>query len=221
MESNEVQKIITGARELGITLTEQQGASLAEYLAILAVANKSFNLTRIPRNEYVSLHVLDSLATIKALPALPYIRILDIGTGAGFPGVPLAAALPKAKVTLLDATLKKIRFATESAKECGINNCEGVHQRAEALAKDARFRGRYELVVSRAVASFERLFPLMAPFVAPGGRIIALKGSKVHQELEGTAGLVEQLGFSEPQIQSVLIPATDIERYLIVVDRKA
>ncbi len=221
MEIDEALKIISGARELGVSLTKQQGAALAEFLAILEVTNRSFNLTRIPRNEYVSLHVLDSLAAIQALPEHRIISILDIGTGAGFPGVPLAAALPEAKVTLLDATLKKVRFAAQSAIQCGIKNCEGVHQRAEALAKDTRFRGRYDLVVSRAVASFETLLQLMAPFVAPGGRIIALKGSKALQELEGTEDLVRRLGFSEPQTKSVILPGTGIERYLIVVDRKS
>ncbi len=219
MESNELQHIVAGARELGVSLSEQQGAALANYLDILDVTNRSFNLTRIPRNEYVSLHVLDSLTAIQALQSRNGIRILDIGTGAGFPGVPLAVALPDAQVTLLDSTLKKVRFAAESATQCGITNCEGVHQRAEVLAKDKRHRGKYDVVVSRAVASFDLLFEWMAPFVAPGGRVVALKGAKVHQELEGTEGLVKRLGFSEPQVQSVRLPGVNIERYLIIVDK--
>jgi 16S rRNA (guanine527-N7)-methyltransferase len=219
LASKETQEITSGAHALGVTLSEQQGAALAEYLDILEVTNHSFNLTRIPRADYLHLHVLDSLTAIEAIQSSPGMRILDIGTGAGFPGVPLAAALPNAQVTLLDATRKKVQFVAESAAKCGIKNCEGIHQRAEALARDRRYKGRYEVVVSRAVASFDLLFTLMAPFVAPGGRVIALKGAKVHQELEGTNELIKRLGFSEPRIVSVSLPGRDLERYLVVVDR--
>jgi 16S rRNA (guanine527-N7)-methyltransferase len=146
-------------------------------------------------------------------------RILDIGTGAGFPGVPLAAALPEAHVTLLDSTQKKVRFAVDTAKLCGIYNCEGIHQRAEMLSTDSRHRGRYDVVVSRAVASFDTLIELMAPFVTRGGRAIALKGSKVHEELDGTDSLIRKLRCKAPLVQSLKLPGTEIERYLIVVER--
>ncbi len=217
---NEQQKILEGARELGISLTDEQTSALVRYLGILEVTNRSFNLTRIPREEYVTLHVLDSLATLTAMPTHKRLRILDIGTGAGFPGVPLAAALPNAQVTLLDSTLKKVRFAAESASVCGIKNCEGAHHRAENLAKDPQHRGRYDVVVSRAVASFDALIQLMAPFVAPGGLAIALKGAKVNEELEGTEALVRQLRLSRPIIHSITLPGTSIERYLIVAQKQ-
>jgi 16S rRNA (guanine527-N7)-methyltransferase len=216
---NDQQRILSGAQELGIALSDQQAVALAQYLDILEVTNRSFNLTRIPREEYAVLHVLDSLVALTAIPKRNGLRILDIGTGAGFPGVPLAAALPDARVTLVDSTLKKVRFAAESAEQCGIKNCEGLHQRAESLAKDPRHRGRYDVVVSRAVASFDTLIQWMAPFVSSGGYAIALKGAKVHEEIKGTEELVKQLRCSPPVVQTATLPGTDIERYLIVVQK--
>ncbi len=217
--SSEQLDIISGAQELGISLSARQAEALVAYLDILDLTNRSFNLTRIPREEYVSLHVLDSLTAILAIPSRQGLRIIDIGTGAGFPGVPLAAALPDAHITLVDATCKKVRFAADSAHQCGIENCVAVHQRAETLAKNKQHRGHYDVVVSRAVASFETLFTLMAPFVAPGGRVIALKGAKARQEMQGTEALVERLGFFELEVLSVLLPGTEIERHLIVAEK--
>jgi len=217
---NEQQALLTGAQELGVSLTAQQASVLVRYLTVLEETNRSFNLTRIPREEYVSMHLLDSLTALVAIQAKPGLKILDIGTGAGFPGVPIAAALPESQVTLLDSTLKKVRFAEETAKQCGITNCVAVHARAETLAKDPQHRGRYDIVVSRAVASFDTLIQLLLPLVCRGGRAIALKGAKVHDELAGTEALVAQLGGSAPVVQSVTLPGTDIERYLIVVEKK-
>lgn len=216
---NDQQRILSGARELGICLKDEQAMALAQYLDILEVTNQSFNLTRIPREEYATLHVLDSLVALTVMPQRKGLRILDIGTGAGFPGVPLAAALPDAQVTLLDSTLKKVRFAKDSAEQCGIKNCYGLHQRAESLARDPRHRGRYDIVVSRAVASFDILIQWMAPFVSPGGYAIALKGAKVHEELRGTEAILKQLRCSPPVVHSVALPGTEIERYMIVAQK--
>lgn len=217
--NNEKQIIISGAAELGISITEAAAEALERYLDILDITNRSFNLTRIPREDYVTLHIIDSLATLKAISRRQGMKILDIGTGAGFPGVPLAAAIPEAKVTLLDSTLKKVRFAAETAHQCGIENCEGLHQRAEILAKDKQHRGRYDVVVSRAVASFDTLIQLMAPFVAPGGCLIALKGAKAHEELNGTGAILKRLGCSDPTVKAVSLPGSDVERYLVIAHR--
>jgi 16S rRNA (guanine527-N7)-methyltransferase len=216
---NERQELIAGAHELGLSLSEQQATSLLQYLEALDVTNRSFNLTRIPRSEYVSLHVLDSLTALKTFSATPGARILDIGTGGGFPGVPLAALLPDAQVMLLDSTAKKVRFAAETAAACGISNCTGMHARAEALGRDPKHRERYDIVVSRAVAAFGTLIELMLPLVRVGGRAIALKGARFEEELSGVAELVRQLGGSEPRVQTIRLPGSEIDRYLIVVEK--
>jgi 16S rRNA (guanine527-N7)-methyltransferase len=220
--NTELETLTTKAIDLGVHLSPERSAGLIRYLEILDETNRSFNLTRIPREDYVTLQLLDSLATLRGLPeTFEPKRILDIGTGAGFPGVPLAAALPNSKVTLLDSTLKKVRFAAETATTCGITNCVQLHARAEALASETAHRGRYDLVVSRAVAAFGTLIQLMLPLVAPGGFAVALKGAKVKEELEGTASTIRKLRGSEPEVIPVTLPGSDVERYLIVIRRLA
>jgi 16S rRNA (guanine527-N7)-methyltransferase len=218
--NNELDLLISGATTLGIPLAPEKASALIKYLDILDETNRSFNLTRIPREDYVTLHILDSLATMRAIPAARNKKILDIGTGAGFPGVPLAAALPNSTVSLLDSTLKKVRFATETAHACGITNCIQLHARAEALANDRAHRGRYDLVVSRAVAAFGTLIQLMLPLVSPGGRAIALKAAKVQEELVGAESIIKKLSGTRPEIIPVSLPGTEVERYLVVVEKK-
>jgi len=218
--NDEAQTLQRGVAELGLQNTERQVESLVHYLEQLDVTNRSFNLTRIPRAEYVTLHLLDSLTAARAIEPRPGLRVLDIGTGAGFPGVPLAAIMPDSHVTLLDSTAKKVRFAEETAHACGITNCRGIHARAEALAKQDEHRGAYDVVVSRAVASFDTLIQLMLPLTRKGGRAIALKGSNYEAELAGSERTLQRLGGGAPRVIRVHLPETDIDRYLIVVDRK-
>ena len=217
--NDERQELISGVRELGLCITEEQASALLNYLETLDITNRSFNLTRIPRNDYVSLHLLDSLTALKTFSATPGLRILDIGTGGGFPGVPLAALIPDAHITLLDSTAKKVRFAAETAASCGLKNCTGIHARAEALARDLKHRERYDIVVSRAVAAFGTLIELMLPLVRVGGKAIALKGAKFEEELSGATELVHQLGGSAPNVQTVRLPGSEIDRYLLVVEK--
>lgn len=216
---NERQELINGVHELGLSITDEQATSLLNYLETLDVTNRSFNLTRIPRNDYVSLHLLDSLTTLKTFSAEPGLQILDIGTGGGFPGVPLAALIPDAHITLLDSTAKKVRFAAETAASCGLKNCTGLHARAETLARDPKHRERYDIVVSRAVAAFSTLIELMLPLVRVGGKAIALKGARFEEELSGVTELVQELGGSKPRVQIFRLPGSEIDRYLIVVEK--
>lgn len=217
--TKEVSELIEAARDLSIELSETRASGLIEYLNILETTNRSFNLTRIPRADYLSLHLLDSLTAMQFIEPAPTLRILDIGTGAGFPGVPLAAALPQAQVTLLDSTAKKVRFAHENAHACGIMNCSGIHARAEKIARNKAHRERYDVVVSRAVAAFDTLIELMLPLTAVGGRAIALKGARYEEELRGVENLVKDLGGAPPRVHTVNLPGTSITRFLIVVDK--
>lgn len=217
--TNEQAEFESGVRELGYEISPTQSASLLSYLEQLDVTNRSFNLTRIPREDYVKLHLLDSLITLTCLPAGDKLSIIDIGTGAGFPGVPLAALLPSATVTLLDSTAKKVRFAADTAAACGITNCVGLHARAEVIAHDPKHRQRYDVVTSRAVATFSTLIELMLPLVKVGGRVIALKGARADEELSGSEPLVRELGGAPAETRTVALPGTDIQRQLIVVEK--
>lgn len=206
-----------GITELGVSASDERISSLFQYLDTLEETNRTFNLTRIPRSEYVTLHLLDSLTCLLEIVPRPGLRILDVGTGAGFPGVPLAAFMPEASVTLLDSTAKKIRFVTETANTCGITNVVGIHGRAELIAKAPEHRSAYDLVVSRAVAAYPQLMEWLLPLVKRGGHILAMKGSGYQDEMKGAEKLVERLGGTVEKIRNVVLPGTDIERSLIVL----
>jgi 16S rRNA (guanine527-N7)-methyltransferase len=217
--SKEATDLQQGVQSLGFDITPNQCASLLGYLDALEITNRSFNLTRIPRAEYVSLHLLDSLTALTVIPKRANISILDIGTGAGFPGVPLAALLPDAQVTLLDSTAKKVRFASDTAQSCGITNCLGIHARAEDLARDPRHRAHYDVVISRAVAAFPDLITLMLPLVKKGGIAVALKGSKALEELQGTESRITKLGGGPAAVTTIALPGSDIARHIIVAQK--
>lgn len=216
---SESEQLIEGGKALGFEVSPEQANSIIAYLEALDVTNRSFNLTRIPREDYVSLHALDSLTALLAIPMDKSLSIIDVGTGAGFPGVPIAALLPSAQVTLLDSTLKKIRFAETTAHECGIKNCLGIHNRAEELAKTKAHRARYDIVVSRAVAAFPKLMEWTLPLAKTGGYVVAMKGSGYEQEMIGSDALVRQLGGAVEKVLSIPLPQTDITRHLIIVKK--
>ena len=214
---SEQEQLHDGLKELGFEITPEQTTALIAYLEALDVTNRSFNLTRIPRSDYVTLHLLDSLTALLALPKDKPLKIIDVGTGAGFPGVPLAALLPNSRVTLLDATLKKVKFVEFTAHECGINNCIGVHSRAELLAAMPQHRNGYDVVVSRAVAAFPKLMEWLLPLAKVGGIVVAMKGSGYEQEVEGSEALLKRLGGTIEQVITTPLPGTDITRHLIIV----
>lgn len=221
MSSEERSELIDGLAQLGAAATPQQIDALLRYLQLLDETNRSFNLTRIPRSDFVKLHLLDSLAALSALPRRTDLSIIDIGTGAGFPGVPLATLLPDARVTLLDSTAKKVRFACEAAATCGITNVSGLHARAEQLGHDPQHREQYDVVTSRAVAPYPVLIEWMLPLVKPGGVAIALKGSGYEQEMVGTEQLLKALGGGEPRVLTVRLPGSAIDRYIITIPKSS
>lgn len=219
--TEERESLRSGIKLLGLSATVGQENQLLAYLAELEEANRSFNLTRIARDEFVTLHLLDSLAALRALPDSPNLRVLDIGTGAGFPGVPIAALLPGSSVTLLDSTGKKVRFAAAAAQKSGLANVLGIHGRAEMLGQTEGYRESFDAVTSRAVAPFGTLVEWMLPLVRIGGVAVALKGTGYREEMEGCEALVSRLGGGKPQVHSLLLPNTGIERFVISIPKVA
>ena len=215
--SSDTERLTQGMHELALEITDSQTNSLVAYLNNLEETNRSFNLTRIPRADYVTLHLLDSLLALKVIDTSKPLTILDVGTGAGFPGVPLAALLPHCFIALLDSTGKKVRFASETAHACGFSNVVGLHARAEDLAKKSEHRARYDVVVSRAVAAFPKLMEWLLPLTKRGGIALAMKGSGYEEEMFGSESLLRQMGGSIEKVFEIPVPGTDITRYLIVV----
>jgi 16S rRNA (guanine527-N7)-methyltransferase len=200
-------RLAAGAEELSVALSVGQVGQFGRLAETLEEANRSLNLTRIPVGEFVELHFLDSLA-IGLLGPLED-DVLDVGTGAGFPGLALAIAWPESKFTLVDATLKKLRFVERVARELRLTNVKVVHGRAEELAREREFAGRFGLVTARAVAPLERLIGWTAPFVRGGGRVVAYKSSDVEAELAAA------------EVRRFRIPGTAIERSLVSLRKRS
>jgi 16S rRNA (guanine527-N7)-methyltransferase len=218
--SDECDRLKDGAHALGLSITDEQASALINYCNILEETNRSFNLTRIARADYATLHLLDSLTCLPLIPHSTARRIIDVGTGAGFPAVPLAALLPDAHVTALDSTLKKVRWVEQTAHSVGITNLGGIHARAEALSQTAEHDKQYDIVVSRAVAPLEKLVGLMLPLLTPGGTALALKGQDFEAELSQTGSRIEDAGCTLEKVHEVLLPGTEIRRYVVVMRRE-
>jgi len=195
-----------GLEKLHISLTALQQQQLLTLLAWLQKWNKAYNLTAITDpSKQVSYHLLDSLAV---LPHLKASRLLDVGTGPGFPGLPIAIAWPDCDVTLLDSNSKKTRFITQLVAHLGLTNVKIVHNRAETFSTDIPF----DAIISRAVSSVSQLIEWSKQHCSCDGRYYLLKGEQPELELAGLA--------LPAQVISLAVPGITRERHLVIVDNK-
>lgn len=204
----------TGALALGCALSETQLAQFETLFVLLEEWNEKLNLTSIDPVDFVALHFLDSLTLYPLISDSK--RILDVGTGPGFPGLPLAIALPDATVTVLDSIRKKLEFTRVAAERLGLPlsiRCE----RAEQAAHAPEMRETFDTVVSRAVADLSLLVHWTLPFLRVGGTAIAMKGKEVQEELEGARADVSALGADIVEVRDVTIPGTSIPRSLVIM----
>lgn len=190
---------------------------LENFSSLLVEKNKVMNLTGItePR-EIATLHLLDSLSLLP-LAALDGASIVDVGTGAGFPGVPLAIALPTSRITLLDSLNKRVDFLREAGAQLGLTNVEYVHGRAEEFAAD--HRERYDFAVSRAVASLPTLCELCLPLVKVGGQFLAMKSSHTQEEIAAAGSAISKLGGSIAAVQDYTIPTTQVVHRVVCIQK--
>ena len=190
-----LEKFLKGLEELHIQLTEEQVQQFIKYYEMLVEKNKVMNLTAITEfDEVIEKHFLDSLSLIKVYDLKKDISVLDMGTGAGFPGIPLKIAFPELKVTLADSLNKRILFLQEVIDELHIEKIEAVHARAEELGKNKAYREMYDLVVSRAVANLSSLEEYCVPFVKIGGNFISYKSGEIEEEVANAKNATFLLG---------------------------
>ncbi len=200
------ERLIHEAAAFGLDLTEHQAGQFAQYYELLVEWNEKINLTAITdEEEVIDKHFLDSLAGVKACIVPDDARILDVGTGAGFPGMALAIAFPQAQFCLMDATGKKVRFLETVASALGLTNVQAIQGRAEELAHDPVFRAQFDLVTSRAVAALPVLLEYLSGFVKMNGRIAAYKGPTFNEEFAAAAGAMKTLGLALEKTELVSI----------------
>lgn len=191
----DIKKFQQGLEKLELKLTEKQIEQFLKYYEMLIEKNKVMNLTAITEyDEVIEKHFLDSISLCQVYDLTKPVKILDMGTGAGFPGVPLKIAFPEVEITLADSLNKRIKFLDEVVAELGLEKVTTVHARAEELARNKEHRESYDLVVSRAVANLSTLGEYCIPFVKMGGNFISYKSAEVDEEVNAAGKAIKILG---------------------------
>jgi 16S rRNA (guanine527-N7)-methyltransferase len=234
--------LVAGAERLGLTLDARHIALFETYYRELSAWNEQFNLTAISGYEQVqSRHFLDALTCLLALPvpgagdAVPDVvpllhrgyplRFADVGSGAGFPGLPIKIILPDVRLTLIEATGKKVRFLRHMVETLGLRDVQVLHARAEEVGQMPEHRESYDVVTARAVARMATLLEYCLPLCRVGGRVIAQKGDDAAAEVEADAAAIPILGgrlVAVKALPAALDPLAEIaDHYLVVVDKAA
>ena len=202
-------------KEIKIELTKEQIEQFYKYMELLLEWNEKINLTAITEPKEVILkHFVDSLTIVK------YIEngtsLVDMGTGAGFPGIPLKILRPDIKITLVDSLNKRINFLNEVISNLKLKNIETIHSRAEEFGKNKKYRESFDIATSRAVANFSTLSEYLIPLVTKNGKVIYMKGSDVKEELEEAKNAIKILGGKIEEQEDFYLPKSDIDRKSVV-----
>lgn len=219
-----MKELIEGARQLGIDLNARRVKQFELYYQKLIEWNEKINLTTIVGYQEAQVkHFLDSISVISALTREEMDKadfsIIDIGTGAGFPGLPLKILLAESRLVLVDSTAKKVAFLRCVTRELGLDNVEIVCGRAEEIAHLPLYRQRFDLALSRAVASLPVLAELAVPFCRIGGKFVAQKKGEVEQEMKKAVKAIETLGGKLGQVKRIELEGLRDGRYLVIIDK--
>ena len=217
-------KLIRGLSALGLTVSDDQLSQLHHYYEMMVETNRVMNLTAITEYEDVCVkHWLDSLCLVTVLPELvsgDALSVIDIGTGAGFPGVPLKILFPQIRLTLLDSLGKRITFLEKVVAECGLTDVSCLHARAEEYSRKAEYREQYDVCVSRAVTRLASLTELCLPYVKVGGRFVPYKSGDCAEEVAEAGLAIATLGGKLEETASFVVPESDLGRKLLVISKK-
>lgn len=203
-------------KEFNIEINEEQIKSFEKYMNLLLEWNEKINLTAITQPDEVKLkHFVDSLTVLKYINDDD--KVIDIGTGAGFPGIPLKIMKENTKITLLDSLNKRINFLNIVIETLNLRNIQAIHGRAEEIARNKLYREKYDVAVSRAVANLSTLTEYMLPFVKVGGKCICMKGANVNEELERAQNAIKELGGEIERVDNFHLSDNDNERNIIII----
>lgn len=207
-------------KELGIVLNDEQKRQFDSFYELLVEWNKVMNLTGITEYEEVNeKHFVDSLSITKAIDMNCVDNLIDIGTGAGFPGIPLKIAFPHLKVVLLDSLNKRIKFLNTIIEELELIDIETIHGRAEDFAKQGEYREQFDLCVSRAVANLSTLSEYCMPYIHTGGMFIPYKSGEIEEEVTGAKKAVHVLGGKIEDVVKFQLPGTEIGRSFVKIKK--
>jgi len=205
---------------LGIVLTETQKQQFDKFYELLVEWNKVMNLTGITDYEEVNeKHFVDSVSLVKAINLEKVDTVIDIGTGAGFPGIPLKIVFPHLKVVLLDSLNKRIKFLNEVINKLGLTDIKTIHGRAEDYAKQAEYRKQFDVCVSRAVANLSTLSEYCIPYVKVGGMFIPYKSGEIDEEVQQAKKAIHILGGKLDEVIKFQLPDTEINRSFVKINK--
>lgn len=213
--------LMQGAAQLGLDMSEKTADRFETYARLLVEWNKKINLTAITEGkDIVTKHFLDSL-TLPACCGLDMenASMIDVGTGAGFPGLAVKLQCPSVRLTLLDSLAKRLKFLEAVAADVGAQDVAFCHARAEDGGQDRKLREQFDIATARAVANLSVLAEYCLPFVKVGGVFAALKGPMAEEELQSAAGAIETLGGKLRTVQDVTIPFAQLSHKIVLIDK--
>ena len=204
------------SKKIGIVLEEEQIEQFYQYEKLLLIWNEKINLTAITKPEEIILkHFIDSMTIAKYIGANK--KLIDVGTGAGFPGIPLKIIRKDIQITLLDSLNKRVQFLNEIIKQLKLEEIETVHGRVEEFGKNKKYREKFDYATSRAVANLTTLSEYLLPLVKIEGKCICMKGSTVKEEIDQSQKAIAILGGKIEEIEAFQLPESDIDRHIVLL----